>query len=243
MQTGALVARTWRGLVGVHRGIEATTWGRLLLGNVWPAYLFALPLGVRLWGFLLRLTQRPAQTSVHVLALELQELVTIAFLLLIVALFAIRRPVVGRHAGWRAGLVALAGTFLLNVVGFLPVGSSTSTVVVLVSTAVILLGSLFTIWSLATLGRCFGLLPEVRGLVQRGPYRWVRHPVYLGELTSALGLLIARPHPAIVALYLVFVWLQLWRTQLEEAALMEVFPSEYPAYRERVPRLLPGWPR
>jgi hypothetical protein len=133
METAALVERTWRGLVGVHRAIEATSWGGLLLGNVWPAYLFALPLGVRLWGFLLRLTRPPADPSVHAVALQVQEFVTIAFLLLIVALFAVRRPVVGRRAGWRGGLVALAGTFLLNVVGFLPVEASASTTAVLAS--------------------------------------------------------------------------------------------------------------
>jgi protein-S-isoprenylcysteine O-methyltransferase Ste14 len=66
--------------------------------------------------------------------------------------------------------------------------------------------------------------------------------VYLGELISALGMLIAKPHPLILTLYLAFVGLQVARTRLEEAALMEVFPDEYPAYRQRVPRLLPGWP-
>jgi protein-S-isoprenylcysteine O-methyltransferase Ste14 len=71
----------------------------------------------------------------------------------------------------------------------------------------------------------------------------VRHPVYLGELVSALGMLIAKPHPAIFALYVAFVVLQYWRTTLEEDALAEVFPNEYPAYRARVSRLVPGWPR
>jgi protein-S-isoprenylcysteine O-methyltransferase Ste14 len=169
--------------------------------------------------------------------------VTITFLGLTVLLFVIRRPVLGRHAGWRGGLVALVGTFLLNVVGFLPVASSASTEAVLASSAVIVLGTLFTMWSLATLGRCFGLMPEARGLVRRGPYAWVRHPVYLGELTSALGMLIVKPHPIIVGLYLAFVGLQYWRTLFEEQALAEAFPDEYPAYRGRVSRLLPGWPR
>jgi len=40
--------RPWASFVGLFRGVEATTWGGLLLGNVWPAYLFALPLLVRL---------------------------------------------------------------------------------------------------------------------------------------------------------------------------------------------------
>ena len=39
----------WDRLVGLQRELEATPWGSLLLGNIWPAYLFALPLGARIW--------------------------------------------------------------------------------------------------------------------------------------------------------------------------------------------------
>jgi protein-S-isoprenylcysteine O-methyltransferase Ste14 len=231
------------GLARAWHDFESTRWGRLLLANLWPAYLFAMPLLVRVWNLAQRWLDGGWDASLHARALLLQEVVTITFLGLTVLLFVIRRPVLGRHAGWRGGLVALVGTFLLNVVGFLPVASSASTEAVLASSAVIVLGTLFTMWSLATLGRCFGLMPEARGLVRRGPYAWVRHPVYLGELTSALGMLIVKPHPIIVGLYLAFVGLQYWRTLFEEQALAEAFPDEYPAYRGRVSRLLPGWPR
>jgi protein-S-isoprenylcysteine O-methyltransferase Ste14 len=230
-------------LANVWRDFEATRSGQLLLANVWPAYLFAMPLLVRAWNLVQRTRDGGWGDSLHGRALLLQEVVTVAFLALTVLLFMVRRPVVGRHASWRGGLVALVGTFLLNVVGFLPVESSASTESILASSAVIVMGTLFTMWSLATLGRCFGLMPEARGLVTRGPYRWVRHPVYLGELTSALGMLIVKPHPLIVALYLAFVGLQYWRTLLEEEALADVFPDEYPAYRARVSRLVPGWRR
>jgi protein-S-isoprenylcysteine O-methyltransferase Ste14 len=125
----------------------------------------------------------------------------------------------------------------------LPVEDSASTDSLLASSGVVTLGTLFTIWSLATLGRCFGLFPEVRGLVLRGPYRLVRHPVYLGELISAVGLLLAKPHPVVWAVFTVFVALQYLRTIYEERALAMVFPGEYSAFQRQVPRLVPGWPR
>ena len=141
--------------------------------------------------------------------------------------------------------MALAGTFLLNLVGYLPVEETTSTATLLAAGAVVVLGTLFTIWSLAVLGRCFGLFPEVRGLVLGGPYRLVRHPVYLGELVSSVaahaGLLLARPHLLVLALIAVFVVLQYWRTVYEERALATTFPEQYAAYTRRVPRLVPGW--
>jgi protein-S-isoprenylcysteine O-methyltransferase Ste14 len=227
----------WHKLVGLFRDVEATPWGGLLLGNAWPAYLFALPLLVRAWN-LFHVTRAD---TLHDQALLLQETVTVVFLGLVVLLFAIRRRAIkGQRANWRAGGVALLGTFLLNVVAFLPIEASTSTEGLLASSVIVIVGTLFTIWSLATLGRCFGLFPEVRGLVLRGPYRLVRHPVYLGELVSALGLLVVKPHPLIVAVFAVFVALQYGRTIYEERALAAAYPDDYPAYARRVPRLVPG---
>jgi protein-S-isoprenylcysteine O-methyltransferase Ste14 len=192
---------------------------------------------VRAWNLL----RTPRADTLHDQALLLQETVTVVFLALVVVLFAIRRRAIkGQRANWRAGGVALLGTFLLNVVAFLPIEASTSTEGLIVSSVIVIVGTLFTIWSLATLGRCFGLFPEVRGLVLRGPYRLVRHPVYLGELVSALGLLVVKPHPLIVAVFAVFVALQYGRTIYEERALAAAYPDDYPAYARRVPRLVPG---
>ncbi|HEY3063944.1 MAG TPA: isoprenylcysteine carboxylmethyltransferase family protein [Chloroflexota bacterium] len=233
--------RLWRALVSLHRDLEATSWGSLVLSNLWPAYIFALPLAARVWS-LVQSIRQTSQPTPYDQAMLLQEAVTIVFLALVVILFAVRRRgIEGQRATWREGLVALVGTFLLNVVAYLPVDATTETGTLLASSVIVVVGTLFTIWSLATLGRCFGLLPEVRGLVLRGPYRMVRHPVYLGELVASLGILVAKPHPVIALTLAAFVVLQYWRTVFEERALAAAYPGEYPAYRARVPRLVPGW--
>src|SRR5215207_7008837 len=230
----------WGWLVGVHRGIEATPWGGILLGNVWPAYLFALSLGARFVGLVQSLPDLET-ASINERARVLQEVVTLAFLALVVVLFAVRRRAIrGRRATWQEGLVALTGTFLLTVVGYLPVPDTTSTESLLASSAIVIVGTVFTIWALGTLGRCFGIMPEVRGLVRGGPYAWVRHPVYLGEVISAFGIVLAKPHPFIFLAWAAFAGFQYWRTIYEERALQAAFPSEYGAYRARVSRLVPG---
>jgi protein-S-isoprenylcysteine O-methyltransferase Ste14 len=99
----------------------------------------------------------------------------------------------------------------------------------------------FGVWLLAAvlaLGRCFGVLPEARGLVTSGPYRYVRHPVYLGELGAAAGLFVAAPTVWNAIVLTAFAAAQGIRMRLEERALAAEFP-EYTAYAARTPRLLP----
>ena len=52
-------------------------------------------------------------------------------------------------------------------------------------------GLLLALWSLIVLGFSFSIVPEDRGLVVHGPYRFIRHPMYAGEFLSCLGLCIA----------------------------------------------------
>lgn len=100
-------------------------------------------------------------------------------------------------------------------------------------------GCLWLLVSVLALGRCFGVLPEARGLVRRGPYRFVRHPVYLGEMAAFAGLTLAAPAPRNLALLAVLVWAQIVRAGFEERALSAAFP-EYASYMKTTGRLFPA---
>jgi protein-S-isoprenylcysteine O-methyltransferase Ste14 len=122
---------------------------------------------------------------------------------------------------------------------------SASTGLVVAGDLIALAAGLWLLVSVLTLGRCFGILPEARGLVTNGPYRIVRHPVYLGELGAAVGLFVAAPTGWNLVVLIAFTVAQAVRMGLEERALGEEFP-EYAAYAERTPRLVPafrGWER
>jgi protein-S-isoprenylcysteine O-methyltransferase Ste14 len=113
-----------------------------------------------------------------------------------------------------------------------------STALVLIGDVVALLSYVWLLASVVALGRCFGLLPEVRGLVTHGPYRFVRHPVYLGEIGAVFGFVLGALSPWNVATGVLFVAAQAVRMRLEEKALTREFP-EYARYAASTPRLLP----
>jgi len=138
--------------------------------------------------------------------------------------------------GVAAALIAQLAFLLIGLVA----GSSGSGALLVAGDLMLGAGLLFAIASVAFLGRCFGVLPDVRGLVTRGPYRLVRHPLYLGELTAALGIVVGaqRWAPALAA-WLVCLGLQLVRTKYEERSLRAEFP-EYARYAARTKRLIPG---
>jgi protein-S-isoprenylcysteine O-methyltransferase Ste14 len=99
-------------------------------------------------------------------------------------------------------------------------------------------GTAFQFYAKTALGRSFGLLPALRGLVEAGPYRFVRHPMYLGYLIGQTGFMLVnyswRNLTVLVGIYLA-LGLRIYR---EEAVLQH--SEDYDEYRRRVPwRLIP----
>jgi protein-S-isoprenylcysteine O-methyltransferase Ste14 len=105
-----------------------------------------------------------------------------------------------------------------------------------------LAGLAVALWARFTLaGNWSGMvtLKEGHELVVRGPYRYVRHPIYSGILLLLLGTAVAvgrvRGFVAVLAMLAGF-WIKL---RQEEALLSGHFPDSYPAYRARVKALIP----
>ena len=99
-------------------------------------------------------------------------------------------------------------------------------------------GLALNLWALASLGTAFGISPARRGLVMEGPYHWLRHPMYAGELFSLVGGLIAAFRPWNLVILLVFTASLIWRINREEQILHQ---CGYPIYARHVRwRIVPG---
>lgn len=193
-----------------------------------PAGLFAAVGALTLYS---ALTTSSRATMIH-------QLLAAAVWFMFAALILIRPVPVRRTSDRMAITVAFAAQFAVLLLG--AAGEETGSAPrVMVGSVLLAGGLLFSLVSVAVLGRCFGVLPDVRGLVMRGPYRFVRHPLYLGELVASLGVALGTKRFVVaMTVWVIFATLQLARTRYEERSLTAEFP-EYEAYSRRTKRLVP----
>ena len=108
-----------------------------------------------------------------------------------------------------------------------------------IAATLILAGVLVQVWSKLTLRRSFGITPANRGLVVHGPYRFIRHPMYLGYLIGWIGFYLLNPTLWNTNVYALCILLQWLRIGAEERVLAEDPGSA--AYRSDVRyRVIPG---
>lgn len=136
----------------------------------------------------------------------------------------------------RSVLATLAATLYFLVVSVKPAPAWLPPVV---PGLLVISGILIQVSAKLYLGRCFGLLPAVRGIVVRGPYKVVRHPIYAGYLCTHVGLFLVATSWYNLAVFSGLYVCQFMRI-LEEERVLSTQP-EYAAYKQRVRwRLVPG---
>jgi protein-S-isoprenylcysteine O-methyltransferase Ste14 len=114
--------------------------------------------------------------------------------------------------------------------------------VVWIGIAVCAAGLAFAIWARRTLGRNWSgaaTIKEGHELITRGPYRFVRHPIYTGLLTGVAGTLIGSGKVrelVILAAAALAIWAKL---SVEERLMLRQFPEAYPEYRRRTKAIIP----
>ena len=105
--------------------------------------------------------------------------------------------------------------------------------------ALVTLAAGLSLVSLLAMGRLFGIRPALRGLVTSGPYRFVRHPMYLSYVIADIGYNLQEWN-SVTILMVLGGWASLvYRIRAEERVLSQ--HVGWPAYAVLVRyRLLPG---
>jgi protein-S-isoprenylcysteine O-methyltransferase Ste14 len=99
----------------------------------------------------------------------------------------------------------------------------------ILSLALIVAGTAASIYVASNLGQSFS----------KGPYRYVRHPLYLAEWITVIGISLQYQQPWALFIGVSSMLVQLPRMHFEEAVLTETYP-QYGAYARSTARLVPG---
>jgi protein-S-isoprenylcysteine O-methyltransferase len=103
-------------------------------------------------------------------------------------------------------------------------------------------GLALTIWSRLALGRNWSASVTYReghALILKGPYRYVRHPIYTGLISMISGTAIVVGSVGGLIAIVVFILGTWWKLKKEEALMTQYFPDEYQHYKSRTKALIP----
>ena len=217
--------------------LRAAGTGEHLLARALPGAIFALLLYIEALRFASHVRQH---ASLAALAGQVLYLVFIALFMTLTLVRPPARALDRRLLPWVASAIGAFGLVVSPILfssgphlfSLGAVGGALQAILALIS----IIGSLV---SLYMLGTAFSLTPQARHLVVGGPYRLVRHPLYLFEGLAMLGGLLAAGSWTAVVATAVVLGAQLVRIQYEEILLTTVFPD----YQERfagVSHLIPG---
>src|SRR5262249_33472952 len=145
-----------------------------------------------------------------------------------------RAPAKAQAEGIWPRIAAFVGTYLPWTITFF--GKTDQAIPNLMSTAFVLTGLFMTLFTIRHLGRSFSIVPQARQVVQTGPYRWIKHPLYLAEEIAVIGAALQFLSPMTVIIVILHIGVQVCRILYEEDLLRRTFPeySSYEASRWRL---------
>jgi protein-S-isoprenylcysteine O-methyltransferase Ste14 len=166
----------------------------------------------------------------------LSSLCLASFYLLLAMLIWTRSPAKAQADGLLPRIAAFVGTYLPWTITFF--GKTDQALPNLASTACVLTGLVMMFVTIRHLGKSFSVVPQARSVVQTGPYRWIKHPLYLSEEITIVGAVLQYLTPVTVMVLVTHIAVQVSRILYEEDLLRRNCP-EYAGYEASRWRLIP----
>ena len=161
----------------------------------------------------------------------------VMFYLIFCLLISIRPRAKAQAYGFLPRLAAFVGTYMPWTMVFFA-ALTNSALLNLMSSVCVIAGIALATFTVLHLGKAFSLVPQARMLVRSGPYRWLRHPLYVCEEIAVFGTLLQFPSPTTALIFATHIGMQVCRIIYEEKLLRETFP-EYREYSASTWRLIP----
>ncbi len=226
------------------------TWFSLCRAVASRALVTYLPAVILVWlglsqvGDLLRdwapFTQDPNWTMACLLA---RSALYAAFVLGAATALVLSKGPRARDARQWVVVTSLTASFLMAATSFLPAGPilwSASLHEVEVDLLLSVIGASLAFAALVSLGSSFSITPEARTLVVTGPYRFLRHPMYLAELLMIVGVDVGYGRVTMLVGTLSVAGMQIYRIEAEERLLRRSFPASFTYFTARTRfRLIP----
>jgi len=147
-----------------------------------------------------------------------------------------------RRLGMAYG-ISIIGLLLAPLLNYFAIGNIASALIGLIGLAVSIGGMALRVWANRVLGAFYTRTLRVldnQTVVQQGPYRFIRHPGYLGIILMWVGASLAAVNWIIIILIVVIMGLAYhYRIQTEETMLLENLGQPYAEYKSHTWKLLP----
>jgi protein-S-isoprenylcysteine O-methyltransferase Ste14 len=151
-----------------------------------------------------------------------------------------------RHSTRRLGIaygIAIISLLFAPILNYLSIGHILYTLAGWVGLAITLGGITLRVWANLILGEFYTRTLRVlanQSVVQRGPYRLIRHPGYLGTIVMWAGAGLAAANWIVILIVLVTMSIAYhYRIQAEETMLLDRLGQQYADYKARTWKLLP----
>jgi len=106
---------------------------------------------------------------------------------------------------------------------------------------IFLLGFILSMWARICLGKNWGMPMSVKEkpeLVTKGPYAYVRHPIYTGMIFAMLGTTLVVTIFWLIPFIILSAYF-IYSLKIEEREMLKQFPKDYMAYKRRTKALIP----